>query len=96
VLETPPSPLIGICTRGISQWEIWWVKLREVILPNHDFKFSVQQSIPQLRKNHTIKPLVTGQFSGAGFQCENFRKIANILGPVRILFSIYILIRKVF
>jgi hypothetical protein len=46
-----------------------------MILLNHDFRFSVQQSIPQLRKNHIIKHLVTPQFSGTCLQSQNFGEI---------------------
>jgi hypothetical protein len=61
----------------IVQWEIGWLKVQEVILPNHDLKFSVQQSIPQLRKSHNLKSLVTCQFFGTGFQSQNFREIGG-------------------
>jgi hypothetical protein len=43
-----------------------------VILPNHGFRFFIQQSIPQLRKSHTRKPLVTCHFPGTCFQSWNF------------------------
>jgi hypothetical protein len=94
-----------ICT----QWEIGWLEVRKVILPNFIFEIFVRWSIPQLRKNHNIKHLVTCQFSGTGLQSENFGGAANLLllwkgqlwkqisrSSVGILFSIYILIRKAF
>jgi hypothetical protein len=61
------------------QWKIWWLKVQEVILPNHDFRFLVHQSIPQLRKSHTMKPLVTCQFSGTCPQSENFGESVSLL-----------------
>ncbi len=55
-----------------AQWEIGWLKFKKVILPDFVFSFYIRQSIPQLRKSHTMKPLVTCQFSGACLQSQNF------------------------
>ncbi len=53
-------------------WEIGWTKFQEVILPNLVFQLFIQQSINQLRKSHTMKPLVTYHSSGICLQSQNF------------------------
>jgi hypothetical protein len=49
-----------------------WLKVQEVILPNHVFGFFARWSMPQLKISHTKEPLVTCQFSGTCLQSENF------------------------
>jgi hypothetical protein len=56
-------------------WEIWWLKVQKVILPNLVFQVSIQQSVPQLRKNQNMKPLVGTYFSGTCLQSKNFVEI---------------------
>ncbi len=55
-----------------TQWEIGWLKLREVFLPNFVFEPFIRLTIFLLRKNHNVKPLVTCQISGTGRQSQNF------------------------
>ncbi len=57
---------------------------RVVISPRNDssklcFLVFFWQSIPQLRKNHTMKPLVTCQFFGTCCQSQNFGGTPNLL-----------------
>ncbi len=59
--------------KTVAQWEIGWKKVKEVILPEFVFTFLIRQSISQLRKNHTMKPLATLHISGIRLQSENFR-----------------------
>jgi hypothetical protein len=101
------SIFVGKLIPHFAQWEIGWKKVKDVILPEFVFTFFIRQSIPQLRKNHTMKPLATLHISGTCLQSQNFRDNIffvsemstlepNISRSVQYLFSIYILIRKVF
>ncbi len=57
-----------------AQWEIGWTKVQKVIPPDHDFRLSVQQSVPQLRKHQNEEPLATSNSFCTGQQSENFRE----------------------
>ncbi len=55
--------------RYALRWEIGWTKFKKVI-PESVFSFLIRQSILQLRKSHTRKPLVTWQFSKPAFKIK--------------------------
>jgi len=62
-----------------AQWEIGWKKFQKVIFPNHVFRVLIRWSIPQLGKNHNIKPFIASHFSGTDLQIVNFEEKVGLL-----------------